>query len=292
MDTTERGAAAAGLMVLAAAAIWGSGGLFIRAAALPAVTMTFFRMVVPAVALGGWFLFRRHRISREFLGTRLVASALNAVRMYFFFLAFEYTTVATATVSLYAWPIFATLFGRLILKERVGRARALLLALAFSGVPLLYLPGGSGAGVRDAIGISAMIFSAMIHALAVVLFRRARSGNSPFETTFFQNVLGAIVFAVIFFVSDAGVAPRQVVIGLSLGAWVGVAGFTLFFMGLHRLGTAGASLLSYAEVVVAVALGTVILGEPLYWNTVVGGAVIILALAMAQGQLIQQRVPG
>ncbi len=288
----NRRSASAGALVLLAAATWGTGGLFIRAAALPTTAIAFFRLVVPTVALGGWFVLRRHRISRRNLGTRLVASGLNAVRMYFFFLAFEYTTVANATVALYSWPIFAALFAKLILGERIGRRRASLLCIAFAGIPLLYVRGvAAGSAVLseyEAIGVSSMIFSAMLHAVVMVLLKRAEAGNSRFETTFFQNLVGAIVFAVIFFAGDRDVTTRQIAIGVSMGLVVGLGGFTLFFIGLHRLNAASAAILAYFEVLVAVALGTLVLGEPLHWNTVIGGCLISFSVIGAQMRLVRE----
>ncbi|MCG8478019.1 MAG: DMT family transporter [Spirochaetales bacterium] len=292
----HRRAASAGGLVILAAATWGTGGLFIRAAALPATAIAFFRLVVPTVVLGAWFVLRRRKISRRNMGTRLLASGLNAVRMYFFFLAFEYTSVATATVALYSWPIFAALFAKIILTETIGRRRATLLGLAFVGIPLLYIRGVAAGSVvfdrYEAIGISSMIFSAVLHALVVVLLKRASAGNSPFETTFFQNLVGAIVFAAIFLAGDLAVTTRQTVIGVSMGLFVGLGGFTLFFSGLHRLNAASAAILAYFEVVVAGILGTVVLGEPLSWNTVVGGCLICCSVIGAQLQLAREAESG
>lgn len=265
--------------VLAAATLWGTGGLFIRFAALRPETIAFFRMAVPFVLISAWFLLRAHKISREGLGLRLTASFLNAIRMYFFFLAFEYTSVSIAIVTLYTWPIFATLFALPINREPISRTRFFYLMTAFGGVLVLYLaPGAGRLGGDDVLGISAMLFSAAIHALAVVLLKRAQPGGSNFETTFFQNLVGAIVFGGYFLLRGEPIAPAQLAWALSLGAVVGFFGFTLFFVGLHRVSTARASNLTYFEIPVAVATGTVLLGEPLGWSTVVGGAIISFAV--------------
>lgn len=278
-----RGSRFADAYVLAAASIWGMGGLFIRRAAMPPETIAFFRMAVPLAVISVYFLVRRHRIPREGLGLRLFASFLNAIRMYFYFFAFQYTTISIAVVALYTWPIFATLFALPLNREPISRGRLLYLFLAFIGVLVLYLgsgPAGSTAGLdnSDVIGISSMLLSAAIYAVSVVLLKRARSGGSSFETTFFQNALGALIFGVVYLVGGAPVSGGQIVWALGLGSIVGLVGFTLFFIGLHRVSTARASNLAYFEIPVAVAVSVVLLGEPLGRPTVVGGAIISFAV--------------
>lgn len=271
-------------MVLAAAAIWGATGVFVRMASLPSTHMSFFRMAVPTVVIGGWFLVRRHRIPRDGMGLRLLASVINAVRMYFFFLAFSFTSVATATVTLYSWPLFAVLFSRLLLGERVSRRRWALLLLGFAGVPLLYFGGEPdvvSAG-RTLAGIASMLVSAAFHALAVTLLKRARAGGSHFETTFFQNLVGSVVFGVVVLFSSYTPEVVQIAWGLGLGVATGLVGFTLFFVALHRLPTGTASNLAYFEVVVAAAFGTVLLGEPLTWGTIAGAALIGCSLVFSR----------
>jgi drug/metabolite transporter (DMT)-like permease len=273
-------------MVLAAAALWGTSGPVTQLAALPAGVISFFRMPIPTVVIGGYFAVRRHHLSRRGLGLRLTASALNAVRMLFFFLAYQYTSVANAVVALYTWPIFAAIFARIVLGEKVSRERILLLAVAFSGIPLLYLHGGgsTGAGTRDVIGISSMLVSAAFHALAIVLLKRARPGGSRLESTFFQNVVGAVVFLPVVLVMRPELTMIQLSLVVYLGLVVGTLGFTLFFIGLHGASTARMSNLAYFEVVVAIILSVVVLHQPIYWNTIVGGILIILSVLIAQGR--------
>lgn len=274
-------------MILLAAGLWGTGGLFIRAAALPAEILSFFRMVVPAALLGIVAATGRISFSRAGLRLRIVASVINAGRMYFFFLAFSYTSVATATVTLYSWPIFAAILGRLLLGERIGRVRATLFAVAFMGIPLLYAGGLESVGQRDAIGISVMLISAALHALVVIMLKIAGPGSSRFESTFFQNVVGAVVFGMLFLSRGVLPEPQQIAIGLSLGLVVGLGAFTLFFVGMHQLSAGSAALLTYFEVVVATALGTLVLGEPLSWTTAVGGVLIVGSLVGAQWYVIR-----
>ncbi len=271
------------LLVLLAASVWATSGLFIRFASLPPASMAFFRMAVPTILIGGYYLLRRHRISRSSLGIRLVASGINALRMLLYLVAFANTTIANAVVMLYTWPVFASFFGVILLKERIDLLQKLLLLLAFSGIPLLYLGTELTFADRDVLGMTAMLASAILHALTLILLKQAKPGNDRFESTFFQNLLGALVFLpALWLPATLSATPTRLVAALGYGSVIGVGGFTLFFVALHRLPAAVASNLTYFEVVMAVFLGWAVLGEPVTWNTLVGGALISLSIIFAQ----------
>ena len=71
-------------------------------------------------------------------------------------------------------------------------------------------------------------------------------------------------------------------IAVGYGSVIGIGGFTLFFVALHRLPAAVASNLSYFEVVGAIVLGWLVLGESISWNTLAGGFLIAASIIAAQ----------
>ena len=232
--------------------------------------------------------------ARSGLRNRMIASTINAVRMYFYFLAFRYTTVANAVVAVYSWPIFAAFFGRLILRERVSKRDATLLGLAFLGIPILYFPNeieGASLSYKDGLGITAMVFSAALHALAIVLLKGSQRRSTAVETTFFQNGVGALAFGLILLLQRPSIQPHQFAAGIGLGLITGTVAFSLFFLALQNLKTARASNLAYFEVLVGVAIGTLILSEPLRWNTLVGGVLISVSVMLSRstGERVRRR---
>jgi drug/metabolite transporter (DMT)-like permease len=72
-------------------------------------------------------------------------------------------------------------------------------------------------------------------------------------------------------------------------AALGVAGTGFAFVMYHGLirdvGATTASMVTFIIPVVAVALGVVLLDEPLGWNLFAGGAVVIVGVALAEGLL-------
>ena len=68
----------------------------------------------------------------------LIASSINAARMFLYFIGFTYASIANAVIVLYTWPIFATLLGLMFLRKN-RQAPALALLIAFAGIVFAYL---------------------------------------------------------------------------------------------------------------------------------------------------------
>src|SRR3989338_7158942 len=237
------------LAIFFAATIGGSSGVFIKLLNLPSTSITFFRVFVPVVILLGYFGWKRVRVFHGNYWIMLVASALNAARMFLYMVAYLYTSIGNAVIILFTWPIFATLFGMLLLKERVTKRTALLIGVAFLGIMIMYLNKEITFGNRDVIGMGAMLLSAIIFSLTAVIFKKELKNYTKTETIFYQNLLGAVVFL-----------P-----------------FILFFFALKRLPMNHFSLFTYWEVPAALIFGAVFFREAITIDMIIGGTLILIA---------------
>ena len=269
------------LSALLAALVWSTNGVLLRLIGLPITTTAFFRSAVPTVIIILWYAWRGYRPSTDSLGIKAVASTLNAIRIPFFYYGFLQTTIANAMITVYTWPIFAAIFGRIILRERVSPARAALLFLAFSGIPLLYLDAGISGAEGSARGISALLLSAALHALIMVLLKRAKPGADRFESVLSQNFVSALVFLPFLWLPRPEYTVAIVGTAIFYGGFIGLVGFALFFNALHRIPAARATNIAYLEVVGATVLAWIIFGEVPGWNTLAGGTLIILSVFLS-----------
>jgi drug/metabolite transporter (DMT)-like permease len=257
--------------------IMGSSGVFIKYLQLPTAIFTSIRMVVPA-----FLLFTIYAIKGQFLITKssrviLLASTLNAIRLFFFVLSFAYTSIGNAVIILYTWPVFATLFERIILKEKIKKANALLLTLPFAGVVILFSQQEFSLENRDIIGMSSMLFAACIFALSVILFKKESHKYSGFQTVFYQNMVGGIVFLPVLFISDYQWNVHQITGAIIFACLLGVFAFGLFFTALKMLKASTVSFLAYLEVVFAIFYGYFFFDETITWNMMLGGILIIVS---------------
>jgi len=280
------------LAILTGAAIGGTGGLFIKGMSIPATSIACIRMMVPCLLLGAWMWYGGIRFFRGNYKVMLGGSMINAVRMYLFLAAFIYTSIGNAVIVFYTWPIFGTLLGATLLKEHITRRQIALLGLAFVGIIIAYSNQEFSFGNHDFIGMTAAISSAFLYALTVIIFKTETPNYTRNEIIFYQNVVGAFVFIPFFIFNKPTPTGIDMTLGIFYGLTVGIIAYNFFFFGLKYLDASRASMLTYVEVVSAVLLGYLVLGEVLSWNMIVGGGCIILSTILLRIENKKLRING
>ncbi len=269
------------LEVLTAAIIWGSTGAFVKYLALPPTTMTAFRLAVPSLFLLIIFLLQKRKIF-QFNKALLLGSSLNAGRMLFYFIGFSLTSIGNAVIILYTWPIFATLAGIVLLKEKVTIQKMSLIAIAFLGIILVYIGKEISFANKDFVGMGAVLLSALISGLMMVILKRELESHTRFEVVYYQNLIGGIIFLPFLFFNTPFPTIWQFSVATFYAILIGVVGFALFFSGLRKLSTSTASGLAYMEVISGIALGVVLFHETISWNMIAGGILILLSVFLIQ----------
>lgn len=102
-----------------AGVIWGLSGLFVKYLHLPPTTVTFFRLAVPTFILLLFFIIKKIKLFHGNNKLILLASTLNAARVFLYTVGFTFASIGNAVIILYTWPVFTTIFSILFLKEKV-----------------------------------------------------------------------------------------------------------------------------------------------------------------------------
>ena len=276
------------LAIIIAATIGGSSGVFIKLIDLPATTITFFRMAVPVIVLLGYLYYKRTKLFRGNYRIMMVASVLNATRMFFFFVGYLYTSIGNAVIILFTWPIFGSLFSAIFLKEKVSVRTALLIGLAFTGIVIMYLNKEISFGNEDFIGMAAMLLSAILFSITAVIFKKELVYYSKTETIFYQNLVGAVAFLPLLFIYTPVPSAMQIGAASLYGFLIGIVAFTLFFYALRRLKMSHYALFTYWEVIAALFFGVLFFQEQITWNMLIGGSLILatgIMLRKEKGQV-------
>lgn len=263
------------LAIIIAATIGGSSGVFIKLIDLPATTITFFRMAVPVIVLLGYLHYKGTKLFRGNYRIMMVASVLNATRMFLFFVGYLYTSIGNAVIILFTWPIFGSLFSAIFLKEKVSLRTALLIGLAFMGIVIMYLNKEISFGNEDFIGMAAMLLSAILFSVTAVIFKKELVYYSRTETIFYQNLVGAVAFLPLLFIHAPVPSALQIGAASLYGFLIGIVAFTLFFHALRRLKMSHYALFTYWEVIAALFFGVLFFREQITWNMLVGGSLIL-----------------
>ncbi len=268
------------LIVIFTTMIMGSSGVFIKYLQLPTLVLTSIRMAVPAFLLYTFFAARGQFLIKKSSKTIILASTLNAIRLFFFVLSFAYTSIGNAIIILYTWPVFATIFEQLILKEKIKKANALLMALPFTGVIILFSQQDFSLQNRDILGMSSMLVAACLYAFSIILFKKESNKYSEFQTVFYQNMVGGIIFLPVFFFTDYQLSLHQISVAFIFASLLGIVAFGLFFTALKQLKASTVSFLTYLEVVFAMLYGFIFFDETITWNMLLGGGLIIISAVL------------
>jgi drug/metabolite transporter (DMT)-like permease len=263
--------------IIIAAILAGSSGAFIKYLDLPSTTLTFFRMAIPTLLLLGLFALQKKQVIRNCSPLMLVASLLNAARLFFYFIGYSYTSIANAVIMLYTWPIFTTLLSMLLFREKVANRNMMLMCTSFSGIVIIYLNQNFSLDNKDMIGISSMLLSAFLYAVSVLIFKKESNRYTAKESVFYQNMLGVVIYAPFILTNRPGPTISEVGIMTCYAVLIGLIVFILFFSALKQIKASTASLLFYMEIVSALFCGIFLFDERLSWNLITGGAIIILS---------------
>ncbi len=278
--------------LVVAALGWGTGGVATRAAFGADVevwTMVAGRAAIAGLVVLGLVAIRRElRPTVDELRIGWVMAVFNLAGPYVLF-TFAYASASAGFVGLLAAliPLATAVFAHVMLDdEQLTRAKIVGLAAAFAGVASLGLSGDSGLaeGGRPlfALGLSLAAVAAIGYAGAYA--KRAAGDYRTLPVTGLQFGFGAALLVPAMFVFEG--APT----GLTAAGWglvvymatvSTVVPFVVYYRLLQDVSATQVSLVGYLVPLVAVVGGIVLLGERLQAGMVLGGALILLGVVLA-----------
>jgi len=263
--------------------ILGSAGAFIKTIDLPPVTLTFFRMAIPTAILFAYFTYvKRVTLFRTSVNWLLLGSLLNAGRLFLFIASYSYTSIVNAIVIFYTWPVFSIVYSRVWLRESIPKRNQWLLFMPLVGIVVIFSDQPFTKKNEDLIGMGAMLLSAIIYALTVIIFKRTSYVYTGFETVFFQNLLGGFIFLPFAWSALGDLSWETYGLVTIFALTIGLLAFGMFFQALRKIKASTLSYLSYLEVVAASLFGILLFDEAITVQLVVGAVMIILATSMFQ----------
>jgi len=262
------------LMVTLAAASWGTWSLFLRPTGLPAeVTTPVIFLVMGLVALPPALRGKPSIWDRKTIGLLLANSAFDALNIITFFAAIAQTTVAIAVLTHYVAPILISLAAPRIDRVHTPGARPAA-AVALLGLVVILEPwreAAPGATLGALLGVT----SAICYAGNMFTVRRLAERIGAPRAMSYHSLIVAVVAAPLLILYGGQATTADLGL-LALGAaTIGAGSGIVFAIGLTRIGSARAAVLTFAEPIVAVAVGVLVWHEPLRPLAAVGGAMVL-----------------
>ena len=278
VDTHKHGL----LFVFAAGILWSTVGLGIRMIEdavvwqillYRSISMSLFLYMVIRLRSGEspFLQIRRIGLPAVVAGLSLVAAYSGGIY------AIQNTSVANAMLLFATAPFMAAVLGWLVLREPVRAATWIAIAVALGGILIMVSDKTGDVAVQGSL---AALGSALGFAVFTVALRWGRSGEmlpSVFLSGLFAIVITfgicqILELSVVLSLQDGGVA-------MGMGVFQVGAGLILYTLGSRSLPAAELALLSLAEVLLGPLWVWLFLNETASINTLVGGAVLLMAIA-------------
>ena len=263
-------------MALAAVA-WSTAGVLQRQLTLDTATQVLGRAAFAGLALLVYVaVVERGRVVQAFRSVGLAGLALAlcvATASGSFIAALNHTSVARVLFILAIAPVLAALLARVTLGEPITRRTVVAMAVALAGLTLMLGAPGEGSLAGD--GLSFLV--ALAFALMIVITRWRRD-ISMAPATFLSQVI--LIAAFLPFASPGEIGGDDVVWLAALGIGQIGIGFALFTVGARLIPAAQVGLITLLEIVLGPLWVWLALDERPSTLTLVGGAVVIVAIAI------------
>ncbi len=293
-----------GLVVLSACA-FGTGGLVskpVYALGVDWHVLSAWRFLFGAIAAWAWVLLwpgpraGLFRLSRRAIVVALALGVLFVGNAGTYYAGLETVDVSLATLIVYAYPALVAVLALRIGRRLEGRRAWTALAVALVGVGLTV--GGIPAGTAPPVlGLVLVVASCVIYAVWIVLAarlsgerrgrERATDGAGAAGTTALMISATAAAFWLSALVLGRPVLPHQVPGEafpwlFEMGVVATFVAIQAFYAGAQRIGAAPAAIVSTIEPIWTVTLAALLLREHLEPVQLLGGALIIVAVLLAQ----------
>jgi drug/metabolite transporter (DMT)-like permease len=272
--------------------IWGTTWAAIRVGlrGVPPFTGVALRFAIAAAVLLALFpvfgvkLDRSRRERGLWLSNTLLTFVIPYSILYW---AEQWVPSGLAAVLFATFPLFVALMAHLLLPgERLTGASAAGILVGFAGVTVIFSEDFRAlGGSKVALAAAVLLVCPLLAALGSVLVKRWGTGIHPLSISAVPMGIAALVMAPLALGVEADravVFNAPSVLALLYLSLIGSAvPFALYFWLLKHQPATRLALINYATPVVAVAVGSLFLGEPVTARVVLGTALVIAGVGIA-----------
>lgn len=260
------------------------GALPLYAGGITSGNVLFYRYAFSVAIFALWLVARGeslrvrwgHAIKLAILGTLFAMSSVTL------FVSFRYMSAGVASTILFSYPIMTALLMVMFYHERVTWGTTAAIALALSGIALLYR--GDGGEALSTTGIMLVLFSSLLYALYIVYVRQFRiEGMTAEKFTFWVVFFGWI--AIMAFMAFTGETPQllhgaQWAYALQLALLPTVLSLFFINVAIKSIGSTPTAIMGALEPVTAVAISCSLFGEHFTLRLAAGIVLILSAVTI------------
>lgn len=277
------------LFLILSMVIWGSIGIFRRYIPLGSAPLAMARGVIGTVFLLVLLAVKGQKLSVEAVKRNgvllLVSGAFIGINWILLFEAYNYTTVAIATLCYYMAPILVILVSPIVLREHLGRKKIVCVIIALIGMICIsgILDSAEETGELKGIlfGLGAAVFYA-----SVILMNKKIHDISAYDKTIIQMGSAALVLLPYVLLTGQlnGITLDGMAIAMILVVGVvhtGIA-YALYFGSMDKIPAQTVALFSYIDPVVAILLSAFLLSEKMGVYEMIGTICVLGATIISE----------
>lgn len=247
-------------------------------------SILFFRYIFAVMILGAFLLFGKQsfKVSWRQAGVLLLLGVLFTSSSLSLFESYNYIASGLATTLVFLYPVLVAI---IMVFLRVVPSWPVWLAIAATFVGVIIMTQSDASQTINPIGVTLSIASALFYALFIIIINRSKAIANISNTllTFYALAVGAVIFLCKIVYSGIPITA-----GIESGSdWLNIVWLALLptivstttlAIATRNIGATKASVLGVFEPITAILVGTLMFGEPLTANIIIGIFIAIVAV--------------
>lgn len=266
--------------------IFGTIGIFVKYIPLTSSTIAMIRGFMGAAFLLFVMLISGKKVSFSAIKKNalplIISGAAIGVNWIFLFEAYNYTSVAVATLCYYMEPVLLIVLTPFVLKQKLSIKKILCVPVALIGMVLVSGVLSSKQEV-SLVGVALGLAAAVLYT-SVVLTNRFLKDISAYDSTLVQLFVAAVVITpynlIVGMQPTGNVDIKAIIMIVVVGFLHTGLTYYLYFSSMNHLPSETVAIYSYIDPAFAILLSVFFLHEPMTASGVVG-AVLILGACLA-----------
>jgi drug/metabolite transporter (DMT)-like permease len=245
------------------------------ASALNIQTTTLFRFIVGLGVVGALAMTGRAKLA--FVNKRglIMRGLFGGIAVWMCYVSIARLGLIKSSLIGYTYPLFATLFSAIMLREKIGVVKVLCLFGACCGIGMVVLASGTkgmalGFGFWEAFALA----GAMIGGLTVVLVKKLQDTDSTEAIFFSQCLVGFWIMIVPATAAPQNFGYQGCVLLMAIGL-LAAAGQLIMTEGFRYVTVSSGSVITLVAPVLNVVVGAMLFHEPFPPLSIAGAALLL-----------------
>lgn len=262
------------MTLLTACMLLGTSSIFAKLIQLPADAIILGRSIIAISVLGSFVLIAKSTLKVEkkdrlFL---LLVGLLMAGHWVFFYMSIQLTTIATAVITIFTYPIITALIEPIFTSKKYKWIELWFSFLVFFGI--LTLTKQQIVDGKLIYGIAIGLLSAFLIAVRNVLIKKNQSIIPATSLMFYQNFITFIILMPFSFSALTKASLHDVGLIILVGLGSSTIGHSLFIKSLKYFSATVTGIVSSMQIIYATILAWIIFSEPVTIHVIIGGGIV------------------